>query len=171
MIKGSAKIDINYSKEELKAFIKELRSTNLNNPLTIENKNILNKVLEIKEIFPLLEDSGFMNSNLRHIELLKLLISKGYNVNSNTSYNQTPLETWAQVDNIEDVYFLLLNNGAKPTNKILEYALSHASKKVIESILNYVKFDPKFIYQIAKNRKEGVLELLLEKDGMSWRGW
>ena len=163
-IRGSAKIDISYSKEKLEDFVKELWNTNFKNPLTIENKNILTKVLGIKEIFPLLEHSAFMNLNLKNTELVKLLISKEYNLNSNTRYGETPLETCAKLNNAEDIYFLLLNSGAKPTKKTLEYALGKANKRVIESLLNYVEFEPKFIYEIIGNRNEGVLELLLEKE-------
>lgn len=163
MIKGASKIYINYSNEELEGFVKELRSVNLKNPLTIENKNILNKVLEIKEVFPLLEHDGFMNAILRHKELLELLISKGYNINSNTKYNLTPLESSVQLPNNEEVYFLLINNGAIPTKKTLESALSKSSKRVIESILEHTELEPMFVYSIVENRNEGVLELLLEK--------
>lgn len=163
-VKESLSLDIEYSKEELENFVKELRNTNFKKPLTIENQNILNKTLEIKDIIPELEDVGFINYYFQYPEVLELLVSKGYDLNKQSKYNQTPMEYWAQTSAVgnEENYFFLLNNGAIPTKKTLEYALSKASKKIIYSVLTYVDFEPDFIYEVVRNKNEGVLELLLK---------
>lgn len=162
-IKRSAQLDIVYSDDELKAFVKEVWDENIMTPLTEENKNLFNRILEIKEVLPLLEYSGIMNIKLNHLELIRLLRNKGYDINANTRYNETPMERWASSNCSEELYYFLLNNGAKPTERTLEAALKNSNKDIIISLLKHVELKPEFVYSVAENRNEGILELLIEK--------
>ena len=161
-------ISFNYSKKDMDIFFDEIFKISRYNSLEGERLNTINKNIEVKGIIPILEERDILNTAIQYknIELVNILLDKGYNINRKTTGNTTPLDQ-AALNRNEKIFDLLLKKGAIPTEKTLEIAVQRFSKEKIESLLIEYNINPSddAVISSVHSGEFQIIKLLLSKGG------
>ena len=162
-------ISFSYSKKDMDVFFDEIFKISRYSQLDESSLNIINKNIEVKGIIPILEERGILNMAVqaRNIEVVNILLDKGYDINRKNTGNTTPLDQ-AALSGDEKIFDLLLKKrGALPNEKTLEIIVQRFSKEKIEFLLSKYNIDisDDAVLGLVNSRDFEVMKLLLSKGG------
>lgn len=125
-------------------------------------EDFLNKGVSVEAKWRYDQTALFPASDRGHVEVVKVLLAHGANVNAEDSfYHATPM-TWATSNDHPEVVQLLLEKGAKGKGDALGYAVDKKHPELVEWILKQGGIEPKTLTSVLRQAKKAKNDPLVE---------